>query len=92
MLKKFLKISVDKLSFLCYNKYTNKERGKKNMKTTNTRPRPKTYNMRTTDTERNQIKEVITSIKEKNNFKSETDALLFLVDFYVQEKNKEERK
>ena len=58
------------------------------MKTTNTRP--KTYNMRTTDTERNQIKEVITSIKEKNNFKSETDALLFLVDFYVQEKNKEE--
>lgn len=57
-----------------------------------TRPRPKTYNMRTTDTERNQIKEVITSIKEKNNFKSETDALLFLVDFYVQEKNKEERK
>ena len=59
------------------------------MKTTNTSPRPKTYNMRTTDTERNQIKEVITSIKEKNNFKSETDALLFLVDFYVQEKNKE---
>lgn len=59
------------------------------MKTTNTRHRPKTYNMRTTDTERNQIKEVITSIKEKNNFKSETDALLFLVDFYVQEKNKE---
>ena len=62
------------------------------MKTTNTRPRLKTYNMRTTDTERNQIKEVITSIKEKNNFKSETDALLFLVDFYIQEKNKEERK
>lgn len=62
------------------------------MKTTNTRPRSKTYNMRTTDTERNQIKEVITSIKEKNNFKSETDALLFLVDFYVQEKNKEESK
>ena len=58
------------------------------MKTTNTRSRPKTYNMRTTDTERNQIKEVITSIKEKNNFKSETDALLFLVDFYVQEKTK----
>ena len=62
------------------------------MKTTNIRPRPKTYNMRTTDSERNQIKEVITSIKEKNNFKSETDALLFLVDFYVQEKNKEESK
>ena len=61
------------------------------MKTTNTRPRPKTYNMRATDRERNQIKEVITSIKEKNNFKSETDALLFLVDFYVQEKNKESR-
>jgi len=62
------------------------------MKTTNTRLRPKTYNMRSTDSERNQIKEVITSIKEKNNFKSETDALLFLVDFYVQEKNKEESK
>lgn len=62
------------------------------MKTTNTRPRPKTYNMRATDSERNQIKEVITSIKEKNNFKSETDALLFLVDFYIQEKNKEEGK
>ena len=57
-----------------------------------TRPRPKTYNMRATDSERNQIKEVITSIKEKNNFKSETDALLFLVDFYIQEKNKEEGK
>ena len=60
--------------------------------TTYTRPRPKTYNMRATDSERNQIKEVITSIKEKNNFKSETDALLFLVDFYVQEKSKEEGK
>ena len=91
-MKNIFKISVDKLTFLCYNKYTNKERGKKIMKTTNTRPRPKTYNMRTTTSERNQIKEVITSIKEKNNFKSETDALLFLVDFYVQEKNKEEGK
>ena len=60
------------------------------MKTTNTRPRSKTYNMRTTNSERNQIKEVITSIKEKNNFKSETDALLFLVDFYVQEKKRRE--
>ena len=56
------------------------------MKTTNTRPRPKTYNMRATDSERNQIKEVITSIKEKNNFKSETDCLLHLVDFYLQKK------
>lgn len=60
----------------------------KKEKQTGHRTRPVAYNVKTSYAERETIKKTIVEIKKANDFKSETDALLYLVDYY--EKNKKE--
>ena len=45
--------------------------------------------MKTSYAERETIKKTIVEIKKANEFKSETDALLFLVNYYEKTKKKD---
>lgn len=61
---------------------------KKTEKQTGYRARPVAYNVKTSYAEREVIKKTIVEIKKANEFKSETDALLYLVDYYEKNKKK----
>lgn len=73
-------------------KIIQKEGNKKMEKTekqTGYRARPVAYNVKTSYAEREIIKKTIVEIKKANEFKSETDALLFLVNYYEKTKKKD---
>lgn len=55
---------------------------KKTEKQKGLRTRPVAYNVKTSYAERETIKKTIVEIKKANEFKSETDALLYLVNYY----------
>lgn len=61
----------------------------KKEKQTGYRARPVAYNVKTSYAERETIKKTIVEIKKANEFKSETDALLFLVNYYEKTKKKD---
>lgn len=61
----------------------------KKEKQTGHRTRPVAYNVKTSYAERETIKKTIVEIKKANEFKSETDALLFLVNYYEKTKKKD---
>lgn len=44
------------------------------------------YNVKVDENEREKIKDVLGNLKFSNGYKSETDCLLHLVDFYLQKK------
>ena len=64
----------------------------KTEKQTGYRARPVAYNVKTSYAERETIKKTIVEIKKANDFKSETDALLYLVDYYEKKYYKERKK
>lgn len=73
-------------------KIIQKEGNKKMEKTekqTGYRARPVAYNVKTSYAERETIKKTIVEIKKANDFKSETDALLYLVNYYEKTKKKD---
>ena len=61
----------------------------KTEKQTGHRTRPVAYNVKTSYAERETIKKTILEIKKANEFKSETDALLYLVNYYEKTKKKD---
>lgn len=73
-------------------KKNNKKEGNRKMekieKQTGHRTRPVAYNVKTSYAERETIKKTIVEIKKANDFKSETDALLYLVEHYEKTKKK----
>ena len=44
------------------------------------------YNVKVDENEREKIKDILENVKFSNGYKSETDCLLYLVDFYLQKK------
>lgn len=44
------------------------------------------YNVKVDENEREKIKDVLGNLKFSNGYKSETDSLLHLVDFYLEKK------
>ena len=48
--------------------------------------RDRYYNVKVDENERTKIKDILGSVKFSNGFKSETDCLLHLIDFYLEKK------